>query len=90
MYLLSLSRLHADFVLPNFNCIIEVDGEQHFAPVRFGGVSEEEARKHYEDTVYRDNIKNQIANESKYSIIRIPYYEDIGKDELFNKIRSGV
>ena len=48
---------------------IEVDGEQHFAPIsHFGG------EQSYLSTRYRDNRKETYCREHNIPLIRIPYY----------------
>lgn len=60
--------LKFDFYLPDYNCCIEYDGEQHFRAL--GGWSTEE---HLKETQYRDNIKNQYCKKNNIKLIRIPY-----------------
>ena len=64
-----------DFYLPRLNLLIEVDGQQHFHPVDFGGKGEEWARKRFRETKKSDFIKNKIAFIENYKLIRIPYWE---------------
>jgi hypothetical protein len=69
-------ELRFDFFLPDYNCCIEYDGEQHYETVDyFGG---EDALT---DTQYRDNIKNNFCKENNIKLIRIPYTE-------YNKINN--
>ena len=86
-YLLSQKRLHADFVLPDYKCIIEVDGEQHFQPVRFGGVSQETAESNLEDQKYRDDLKRRICMEMDYKLVRIRYDQEVNEDVIFELIK---
>jgi len=64
-----------DFYLPEFNTVIEYDGEQHYEPVkRFGG--EERLKK----TQINDEIKNKYCKDNGIKMIRIPYtikFDDI-------------
>lgn len=72
-------KLRFDFAV--FNCnedlafLIEIDGEQHFRPVRFGGMSEEESIRHYYDTIERDGLKDRYCINNEIELIRIPYYQ---------------
>lgn len=64
-----------DFYLPDYNLLIEYDGEQHFKPVKyFGGY------KKLIDQNRRDTIKNEYAINNGINIVRISY--KINKDEL--------
>lgn len=63
-----------DFILFNKNNeiirLIEVDGEQHFKPIKlFGG--EEEFKKRLEN----DKRKNEYAKNHNFPLVRIPYTE---------------
>ena len=53
--------LRFDFFLPQQNCFIEFDGEQHFKPVNLGGMSDKDALKVHEGIKSRDKIKNKVA-----------------------------
>jgi len=57
-----------DFYLPELNILIEYDGELHFIPVKyFGGVDK---LKDYQE---KDVIKNNLAKQYGYNLIRIKY-----------------
>lgn len=60
-------QLRYDFYLPDYNLIIEYDGEYHYNPI------------HGEDTLIRtkknDEIKTKYAEKHGIQLIRIPYYE---------------
>ena len=80
-------RLRFDFYLPDYNTLIEYDGEQHFKPVEyFGG---EEA---YQNRVKNDEIKNKYCKMHKINLIRIPYTlkEDAVKEIIINIIQNPV
>lgn len=61
-------KLRFDFYLPEYNCCIEFDGEQHFKEWNLG-------RDTLADRQYRDNIKNQYCQDNNIKLIRIPYTE---------------
>lgn len=74
--------LRFDFYLPDYNCCIEYDGEQHFKVL--GGWS---TKEHLKETQYRDSIKNKYCYENNIKLIRISYLdknniENILKEEL--------
>lgn len=58
-----------DFYLPNYNILIEYDGEQHFHSKQIGWDTEE----NYKATKIRDNYKNEWCKENNIPLIRIPY-----------------
>lgn len=62
-----------DFYLPKLNICIEYDGQQHYRPVTFGGCTIEQAIESHENTLMRDNIKNQYCKNNNIKLIRIKY-----------------
>lgn len=59
-----------DFYLPQYNCCIEFDGEQHFKIIKhFGGIDTFIERK------IRDEIKNWYCQQNNIKLIRIPYWD---------------
>lgn len=71
-----------DFYLPNYNILIEYDGEQHFYPTYNWDTQEI-----FELRQSHDKIKNDYAIKNGYVLIRIPYthYNDLCiKDLLLN------
>lgn len=68
-------KLKFDFYLPDFNMIIEYDGEQHFKPVDFANKGIEWATNLYNKNLIKDAIKNQYCKDNDIYLIRIPYYK---------------
>lgn len=83
-----IKPLPFDFYIPNINTCIEYDGIQHFEPVDFAGKGKEWAEKNFNETIRRDNIKNEFCKNNGVNLVRIPYYKDIESelDLLFAKI----
>lgn len=77
--------LSFDFYLPQHNICIEADGEQHFSPVTFGGISKELAKKEFENVVIRDSVKNKYCKKKGIELIRIPYFEIKKVEKILNK-----
>ena len=70
----SKKPLPFDFWLPDYNTLIEYDGEQHFVPDPFFGGDEG-----LKDIQHRDGIKNHYAKRTAKRLIRIKYsVKDIG------------
>ena len=63
-----------DFFLPHHNILIEVDGEGHYKPIKYGGISDEKAQHHYDIVKFHDNIKTNFCKDQNIPLIRIPYY----------------
>ena len=67
--------LRFDFYLPEYNIAIEFDGEQHYRPVQFGGMSLERAEEEFIKTQERDKSKNQYCKDNNILLHRIPYHQ---------------
>lgn len=65
------SPLYFDFYLPEYNTVIEFDGEQHYQIGR-GYFSSQDT---FERRKERDKTKNNYCFDKKINIIRIPYTE---------------
>lgn len=79
-------KLKFDFYLPEYNCCIEYDGEQHF---RVRGRTTKEKFKYNK---YLDNIKNIYCQEHQIKLIRIPFtdYNILNADYLIERLDLGV
>lgn len=75
-----------DFYLPQFNTLIEVDGESHFKEVKFGGIDNKKAEKNFKTQLKKDNIKNKYCEAHHIPLIRITY-EQIN-NEMYKNILS--
>lgn len=64
-----------DFYLPQFNVCIEFDGEYHFHPVQFPGLTKDEACVQHEAVKVRDKIKDDYCKEKHITMLRIPYFQ---------------
>ena len=76
--------LYFDFYLPDYNCCIEYDGEQHFE-CRNSGWNNQEA---FIRTIQRDEQKNNYCKKYGINLIRIPYWDYNILDEkyIINKL----
>ena len=86
-------NLYLDIYIPHLKLAVEYDGEQHFFPVRFGGITKKEANKKFKKQTYRDKLKTDIischADDIKH-FIRISYKEKkfLSKEYIIKKIES--
>lgn len=64
-----------DFYLPDYNLMIEYDGEQHFFPVNFGKWDELELQRQFKKIQEHDKIKTQYCRDNYINLLRIPYWE---------------
>ena len=72
-----------DFYLPDYNLLIEYDGEQHFEPVDFFGGEEQ-----FEYQKYNDNIKNTYCIKNNINLIRIPYWDFDNIEKILDEVLS--
>lgn len=70
-----INPLPFDFYLNDFNILIEADGEGHFSPVKFNGISEDLSKKVFKRTCKHDQMKTEYCNKNHIPLIRIPYWE---------------
>lgn len=85
-----VNKLPFDFYLPDNNTAIEFDGEQHYHPVRFGGVSEEDAQTAFETTIKHDKMKDQYCHDKSIVLIRVPYWERDNIEIYLSEQLSGL
>lgn len=64
-----------DFYLPDYNLIIEYDGEQHYMPVNFGQNDIKRMEEKLKITQEHDKIKNEYCEKHNINLLRIPYWE---------------
>lgn len=74
-----IKPLPFDFYIPDLNVCIEYQGEQHYHPVNFGGISDEEAYNNFITIQYHDEIKRNYCIKNNIQLICIPYWEDVNK-----------
>jgi len=58
----------------NIRLLVELDGLQHYEPVRFGGISQERAEDNFIQTKRRDLIKNNYCLSKNIPLLRISYW----------------
>lgn len=77
--------LKFDFYLPEYNCCIEYNGEQHYFPVEaFGGEEQLKKQRQY------DQIKIDYCKNNNIKLIEIPYtdYKKLNKEYLQERIAN--
>jgi hypothetical protein len=84
-------KLELDIYIPDIKLAIEYDGRQHFMPVNFGGISDEEAANNYRAIKNRDKLKNKKIKEHPEDVkyfIRFNYKEKITKEYVVKKLKA--
>jgi len=75
-------KLRFDFYLPEYDILIEADGQHHFAPVN----KYSRAKKVHEQTKIHDQIKNNFAYNKNIKLYRISYKEFENINEILDQI----
>jgi len=70
-----INALPFDYYLPKLNKCIEYDGQHHYFPVTFNGISYEQAEINHQSTLKHDIIKNDFCKKNNIDLLRIPYFE---------------
>jgi hypothetical protein len=78
----NINQLYCDFFLPQYNLIIEYQGEQHYLPIDFFGGEEVFKANQYRDRLKRDYCKNNNIKELEISYKDFDRVEEILKLEL--------
>ena len=83
------SRRFCDFWLEkdDINVMVEYDGQQHFRPVRFGGISLKKAKKQLVKQKLIDNLDEKFCKYNGIILHRIRYNEDKEKSIKELKIK---
>ena len=81
-----------DFYLPDYNCIIEYDGEQHYIPVIFSSSQKYDPIKRLEYTQLHDKIKNKYCLDHNISLYRISYKDNlsISLENIISKLKATI
>lgn len=74
----------------NLLCLIEYDGAGHYQPVKFGGISLEEAQENYNSQIRRDAIKDNFCKYNNISLLRISYKDQKILYEILNDYLSNL
>ena len=77
--------LYFDFYLPEYNTVIEYQGEQHYNIINKGYYTEQS----FLELKERDNLKKEYCNKNKIKLIEIPYtdYNKINKEYILEVIK---
>lgn len=78
-----------DIYFPEYNLIIEYNGQQHYMPIDFGGGSDDAVTK-FKSQIKRDKLKYRLIREHKIQLLVIPY--NMGKikiQQLILEIKKG-
>lgn len=69
-----------DFLISKERILVEIQGEQHYKPIRFRCHTQEEANKIFEKQKIRDEIKVNFCKEKKIPLLIISYKEILNNE----------
>jgi hypothetical protein len=75
-------NLRFDFYVSEFKTFIEFNGRQHYEPVRFGGISVEDAKSNFEKQIRNDIIKKEFCERNGYNLLIIKFNEFLNIDTI--------
>lgn len=78
--------LRFDFYIEELGVLIEFDGQQHYEPVRFNGMSEKLAISKFERTCECDLLKDVYARQKGIYLLRISYTHIKNLDNILKKL----
>lgn len=70
-----IKPLPFDFLIETPRILVEIQGQQHYIPVSFGGIDDEVAKENFEKQKIRDKIKSDFCEEKNIPLIIIPYWD---------------
>lgn len=77
-------RCRFDFYLPDYNLMIEYDGEHHYMPIMYGSMSEEQALCNLDRRQELDQLKDEYCYNNNINLLRIPYWEKENIEEIID------
>ena len=75
-------NLRFDFYIAEFKIFIEFNGRQHYEPVRFGGISLENAKSNSEKQIRNDSIKKEFCERNGYNLLIIKFNDFLNIDTI--------
>lgn len=73
-----------DFYLPNYNLIIEYDGEGHYFESFYDGHAKDSSQMLIERQI-NDSIKDKYCQDNNITILRIPYWEQENIEKIITE-----
>jgi very-short-patch-repair endonuclease len=77
-------ELRFDFYIPEFDALIEFDGEQHFREKSFGA-NKEKSKREFEKLKMHDMMKNEYCKAKNIPLLRIPFWEINNIDNILKR-----
>lgn len=78
--------LEYDICIPNKKLFIEYDGIQHFEYPNFF----HKTRSEFNDQISRDRLKDKLAIENDWKLIRIKYNEPVTYKDIYYRLKTEI
>lgn len=82
---LGSGNLSYDFYLPDYNLLIEYQGEQHERPVDFKGLGKKYAKEQFKIQQEHDKRKREYAQKHNINLLEIWYYDFDNIEKILDK-----
>ena len=79
-------RLRFDFFIPDFELLIEFQGQHHFNPVN----KHKRAKIVHRKTVLHDKLKEEYCSKNKIRLLRIPYSKFDEIESILDLITNAI
>jgi hypothetical protein len=86
----SSGREKFDWVILGLKIAIEVHGQQHFIPIRFGGIDMDEAKRRLVAQRDRDEAKKQAALDAGWAHAVVKYMDELSEDSVHQIVRNAL
>lgn len=86
LFVADIKRTKYDFLLPKEKMILEFDGEQHFTYADFKGKRTQKSYDEWLTSLKRDDLKDELAHNSGYKVIRIPFWERDNIEDILDQL----
>lgn len=75
-----------DFYIPDRNICIEYNGEQHYKPTRFRGMSHQKSIDAFTLQQLKDSIKSDYCKQKNMELITIPYWDKSNISDIISAL----
>ena len=83
-------QLSYDFYLHGYNVLLEIQGQQHYHPVDFGGKGIEYAKKQFEKQKIHDKLKSDYARLHNIQLLEILYWDFDNIEQIIKNYLSKI
>lgn len=79
-----------DWVILDLAVVLECHGEQHYRPVNFGGIPDDEAVANFHQQQRRDIRKEDAAIDAGFGYIAIKFSDEVSEERLISLVKENI